>query len=174
MRSQRAFRVVFALGLLGSPAMAQEAPPPDPADALEMIELMLGRVPTRHDSPLAVMHGLADLYGRSLDQAKMGDPGLWVLLGDVVLRTTDAGLMQSYAADMLPLYRQQPEAFLAALSDAPWLAPSACHHLSAYFGSEDRPEKDRATFLKNEAARISDVLPKPVAGVCLDTLASAQ
>ncbi|MBO6884506.1 MAG: hypothetical protein JJ869_13135 [Marivita sp.] len=178
MTSKRIIPGVLAIGLLMSPASAQEAPlQPDPADAVEMIELMLGRVPSRHGTPLAAMHGLADLYGRSLDQAKTGVSGalgLWILLGDVTWRTADAGLMQSYAADMLPLYRLQPEAFLAALSDAPWLAASACHYLSAYFGSEDRAEEGRAPFLENESARISNVLPKPVAETCLETLASAQ
>lgn len=168
---------VVGLCLAVSTAGAQDLPPPQPADAVEMIELMLGRVPSRHDSPLAAMHGLADLYGRGLEQARSGTPGaagLWLLLGDVALRSTDAGLTQSYAADMLPLYRQQPDAILLVLTDAPWLAPSTCHHLSAYFGSEDRPEDGRAPFLASETPRIAKALPEPVASACLEALATPR
>ncbi len=165
---------VMGLCLAVSTAEAQDARPPDPADAVEMIELMLGRVPSRHDTPLAAMHGLADLYGRSHEQAQSGSAGLWLLLGDIALRSVDAGLTQSYAADVLPLYREQPDTILSVLSDAPWLATSTCHHLSAYFGSEDRPEDDRAPFVEAEASRITKALPEPVAAACLDTLSTPQ
>lgn len=167
----------LALCLSVADAGAQEVPPPDPTDAVEMIELMLGRVPSRYDTPLAAMQGLGDLYVRLLDAARAdapGDLGLWILLGDVALRSADAGLTQSYAADLLPLYRHDPEAVLSVLSDAPWLAASACHHLSANFGSEDRPEVGRAPFLEAERARITDALPGPAAETCLAALATPR
>ncbi|MCR9109898.1 hypothetical protein [Marivita sp. XM-24bin2] len=176
MTAQRLIGCAVALCLSLSSASAQEAPPPDAADAVEMIELMLGRVPARHETPLAAMHGLGALYARLHAGARAdtpGDLGLWILLGDIALRSSDAGLTQSFAADLLPLYRQDPDAVLKVLSEAPWLATSACHYLSAYFGSEDRPEANRAPFLEAERNRIREALPGPAAETCFAALSAS-
>jgi hypothetical protein len=172
----RAIGALVGLCLSVSPVTSQQVPP-DESDAVELIEMMLGRVPSRYQTPLAAMHGSTELYTRTHDQARAKEPGalgVWILFGDLALRSVDAGLSQSYAADMLPLYRQQPEDFLAVLSAAPWLAPSACHHLSAHFGSEDRPESGRLPFLTSEKDRFASALPTPTAAACLNALATPK
>lgn len=178
MTAQRVISGAVALCLSLSSTSAQEqTPPPDAADAVEMIELMLGRSPSRHETPLAAMQGLGALYARLLAGARAQTPddlGLWILLGDVALRSADAGLTQSFTADLLPLYRQDPDAVLGVLSEAPWLAGSACHYLSAHFGSEDRPDENRAPFLEAERARIRDALPGPAAETCLTALSEPR
>ncbi|MCK0149608.1 hypothetical protein MWU54_06215 [Marivita sp. S6314] len=158
-------------------AQAQDAVPIDAGDALELVEMLIGQDPSRYATPLAAMHGRAELYTKYRDLAQQGDPmaqRVWLLLGDYAVQSVDASLMQSYAADLLPAYAQDPKALLAALKDAPWLAPSTCRLLSAHFGSEDRPEEGRIGFLESERDRIAGALPARIAQACLQAIENPE
>lgn len=170
---------VVAVCISASLAAAQDEPAqsPDPEDAVEILELQIGQDPSRHATPLAAMHGRATLYTDYRERAGGNDETalrIWLLLADFSVRSADASLTQSYAADLVPIYRRDPAAVLSALAAAPWLAPSTCQLLAAHFGSEDRPGSDRPEFLASESERIKAALPDGVASECLALLAEGS
>lgn len=175
---QSSFAALTGSVLACTVAFAQEnLPPPDTQDLVEIVELMLGRAPSRHATPLAAMHGRAELYVSYKDRAWNNDAGaisVWLLLADIAVRSNDASLTQSYTADIVPVYLRHTETFLEALNGAPWLAPSTCELIAGHFGSEDRTKDNLATFLEAEAQRFQDVLPKPVAADCIAELTQVE
>lgn len=158
----------LAVALLVFPGSA--AAQVDAADAQEIVETLLGLDASRHDSPLAAMHGWGELYGRYRDLAAAGDETalrVWLLMGDVALARADAATVEAFAGDLLPLYQRRPGAMLSALSDNSWLVSSTCFHLGNGFEHEGRDGEGRAAFLAAEAGRVEAALHPDHARACL-------
>ena len=161
--------VLALLLALPGPAAAEV----DAGDAQEIVETLLGLDPARHAAPLAAMQGWGALYAKYRDAASGGDPQalrVWLLIGQAALAKADAGTVEAFSAELMPVYAAQPEAVLSALADNGWLVPSACFYLGNWFGHEDRNADDLPAFLAAEAPRIAASLHPGAAGACLDQI----
>ena len=162
-------KAVFAALLVAMPGAA--AAQVDAADAQEIVETLLGLPVTRHDSDLAAMQGWGTLYAKYHDAAVRGDDPaalrVWLLMGQAALAKADAGTVEAFSADVMPLYAERPDAVLAALAENGWLVPAACFFLGNWFGHEGRHGKDRPAFLATEAPRILAALHPEAARACI-------
>jgi hypothetical protein len=147
----------------------------DAGDAQEIVETLLGIDPARHATPLAAMQGWGELYARYRDAAAAGDAQalrVWLLIGQVALARADAGSVEAFSADLMPVYAAGPDAVLAALSENGWLVPSTCFYLGNWFGHEGRHAGDRPAFLAAEAPRIAAALHPRDARGCIGQIVS--
>ena len=150
-----------------------DADPIDPADATEIVETLLGIAPQRHANPLAAMQGWGALYARTRDAVLAGDETarrLWFLIAFAAQARGDAALNQSFADDLYPAYRADPQGFLDSLAEAPWLAATLCDRLAAHFGSGDRPAAGLSEFLASAEPGLAAALPEPATQACLSAL----
>jgi hypothetical protein len=161
-------RPVFAVLLLAMPSGA--AAKVDAGDAQEIVETLLGLPVTRYETDLAAMQGWGALYAKYRDAAAGGDPAalrVWLLMGQAALAKADAGVVEAFSADLMPLYAEQPDAVLAALAENGWLASPACFFLGNWFGHEGRHRQDQPAFLAAEAPRILATLHPEAARACI-------
>jgi hypothetical protein len=118
-----------------------------------------------------------DLYERTLNQARTGsvkdDSSLrrFLFLGFIAGARTQAATSEAFTSDLMSLYRQRPEQILIVLRDLPFLVPTTCHYLGAYFGFEDREPEGKPGFLKENRERIQSLLHKSEAAMCLAAIA---
>jgi hypothetical protein len=121
------------------------------------------------------MQGWGELYARYREAAAGGDDAalrVWLLIGQTALARADAGTVEAFSADLMPLYAARPEAVLAALADNGWLVPATCFFLGNWFGHEGRHAEERPAFLVAEAPRIGSALHPAAARACLDQIAA--
>lgn len=172
-RAARAAGLALWLTGFGAAAPVAAAPGVVPADAAEIVETLLGLDPARHATPLEAMKGWAALYDRYRRGAREGDAvalRVWLLIGHTALVKADAGTSEGYSEDLLPVYRAQPRAVLAALADNAWLVPATCFYLGRHFDFQGRQGAGRAEFVASQQPLIESLLAAPVAARCLTQL----
>jgi hypothetical protein len=168
----RRWRPLRALGalcgvLVALPAAAAGVPP---ADAAEIVETLLGMDPARYATPLDAMKGRAELYERYRTAARDGDATamrVWLLIAHTAIAKADAATSEGFSEDLLPVFRAQPRAMLAALADNAWLVPATCYYLGRHFDFQGRQGAGRAEFVAAQEGAIRAALAGPVALRCL-------
>ena len=98
----------------------------------------------------------------------------YLLVGFVAWARTDAGIKQAATSDLMPLYERRRDDVLRVLGELPFLAPSTCYYLGAYFGFEDRNREGKDRFWEDNRAGLDRALgPSGLAG-CGDAFRGAR
>lgn len=82
----------------------------------------------------------------------------------------NAAAFQEYlASDLVPIYTNNSELFLTILKELPFLVPSVCNRLNAYFGFEGKNAEKKPAFLSKNNIKFEKYLPKNQKLNCLDS-----
>ena len=81
--------------------------------------------------------------------------------------SNSAALLEYLAADLKPIYSANKETFLEILRELPFLLPSNCERLGAYFGHEGKNEEKEKQFVKNNKSIFSKYLGVEQASQCI-------
>jgi hypothetical protein len=125
------------------------------------------------DNPLRAYQAWSALYEKYAQRDLEGDHfsegrlRIYLLLGWVALEKLDAGTMEAFASDVLPLYEKRPDQVLRALRDAPFLVPSTCRYLNRHFGFEDKKRDIKQYFISANSDKIKNALAAEDAERCL-------
>lgn len=95
------------------------------------------------------------------------DLRIYLLIGMVARLKLDAAISEAFTSDLMGIYENHPELTLGILKQLPFLIPSTCRYLNAYFGFEDRNSDRKPQFLKENAERIERALAPADAQRCL-------
>lgn len=79
----------------------------------------------------------------------------------------NAALNEYLASDLLPIYKTNPGRFLSVLAELPYLVPSNCDRINAYFGFEGEHLNEKSEFLETHTPKIKKSLGPALAEVCL-------
>ena len=69
--------------------------------------------------------------------------------------SNSAAIQEYLASDLMPIFENNKEAFSKILSELPFLLPSNCERLSAFFGNEGRNRGEEESFIANNKERLS-------------------
>jgi hypothetical protein len=156
------------------------------ADAATIVNMLLdlrnpvhrrarGGDAAEYDS-LAAYKGWEALYGRYSQRNSKGESfddehlRVYLLLGMISQLRGDAGMMESFSSDVVPLYESHETAFLRALQDLSFLIPSTCYYLKRYFGFEDKNLDKKPAFLDKHVPAMQRSLSPDQASTCLSQL----
>lgn len=116
------------------------------------------------------------LYARTLARARTeagrSDESLrrFLMLGFVARARADAAMSESATTDLMPLYLSRRNEVLRILLELPFLAPSTCYYLGAFFGFEDQSAADKEPFLEENRPVIERSLGPQEASICFESI----
>jgi hypothetical protein len=82
----------------------------------------------------------------------------------------NAAFQEYLAEDLMPIYENNTESFLTVLSELPFLVPSNCERLGAFFGHEGKHLDERDSFIEKNTDVINRYLPPDLSKACLERL----
>ncbi|MDX1606730.1 MAG: hypothetical protein R3202_11095 [Candidatus Competibacterales bacterium] len=143
----------------------------EPTDAARIVDTLLD-LERPSDNPLQDYHAWEALYLKYAERAREADADgaavkIYLLVGLVARQTLDAGLMEAFATDLLPIYERHERTVLEALRQTPVLLEPTCNYLGRYFGFEDRNREYRVVFLERHTDTIREILASDGAEACL-------
>lgn len=124
---------------------------PDPAFAAPGAYDALGELKAWH-----ALYG-ARLAGAAGERAD-AELRRYLLVGFVGWARADAGITQAATSDLMSLYQRRRDDVLRVLGELPFLAPSTCYYLGAYFGFEDRNREGKDRFWDDNRAGLGRAL----------------
>lgn len=80
-----------------------------------------------------------------------------------------SGAFSEYlASDLLPLYLDNKDSFLASMSELPFFIPSVCDRMNAYFGFEGKNASKKEGFIRDNLLLFKSQLTNEQAELCLE------
>lgn len=125
-----------------------------------------------HSDQLKLFKELEEIYGRyiepqgeaqySQEQAKV------IMFFAFYAKNRDSGAFSEYlASDFKPLYSQNRSMFLELMSELPFLIPSVCNRLNAFFGFEGNNTSGKENFIRENKDHFYSILSTEQAKICL-------
>ena len=78
-----------------------------------------------------------------------------------------AAIQEYLAADLMPIFEHNKETFSRILAELPFLLPSNCERLSAFFGNEGENEGEEVSFIANNKELLSRHLSTDQLAACI-------
>ena len=78
-----------------------------------------------------------------------------------------AAIQEYLAADLMPIFENNKETFSGILAELPFLLPSNCERLSAFFGNEGENEGEEVSFIANNKELLSRHLSTDQLAACI-------
>jgi hypothetical protein len=79
-----------------------------------------------------------------------------------------SGAFSEYlASDLLPIYLDNKDSFLTSMSELPFIIPSVCDRMNAFFGFEGKNASKKESFIRDNLSKFKSQLTKEQVETCL-------
>ncbi|GJL49587.1 MAG: hypothetical protein NPIRA01_08140 [Nitrospirales bacterium] len=99
---------------------------------------------------------------------------VFLFIGYVAHARLQAATSESFTSDLMPIYLTRQDSLWEILRENPFLVPSTCHYLGAFFGFEERHVEGKPAFLSETRPIIKQALPHKEAELCIKRLEEAK
>lgn len=125
-----------------------------------------------HSDQLRLFKELEGIYGRYIEPQEDGtyspEQAKVIMLFAFYATNRSSGAFSEYlASDLMPIYSKNRLMFLELMSELPFLIPSVCNRLNAFFGFEGKNSSGKENFIRDNKVHFEAHFPKKQVKTCL-------
>lgn len=121
---------------------------------------------------LKLFKQLEEIYMRNIEPQEEGaysrEQAKVIMFFAFYAKNRNSGALSEYlASDLHPIVAKNSVMFLELMGELPFLIPSVCDRLNAFFGFEGKHTAGKTDFVRNYSAQAEKYLAKDQAEICL-------